>query len=259
MADASRQIAFEQTGLPSVLKNYHLAVPPNQREYSWTDREVTQLLQDLTKAVSDGADSFSRIVTIPRGKDDLEVVDGQQRLATTAMLLAAIRDYLRDTGDQSMTVEMITNYFLTGIDLRQDARVARLRLNVDDNDLFSWIVTGNKNDTQPAKQRISHERMLVAYKLCAEHVRQIVAPLQPTERANLLKAWLSFLEHNSLIVLLRVPDDADAYKMFETLNDRGLRTSQADLIKNYTCLAAQAAVFRKCKHAGVQCAGLWSQ
>ena len=34
-------------------------------------------------------------------------------------------------------------------------------------------------------------------------------------------------------VLLRVPNDADAYKMFETLNDRGLRTSQADLIKNY--------------------------
>ena len=34
-------------------------------------------------------------------------------------------------------------------------------------------------------------------------------------------------------MLLKVPDDADAYKMFETLNDRGLRTSQADLVKNY--------------------------
>jgi hypothetical protein len=34
-------------------------------------------------------------------------------------------------------------------------------------------------------------------------------------------------------VLLRVPNDADAYRMFETLNDRGLRTSQSDLVKNY--------------------------
>ena len=36
-----------------------------------------------------------------------------------------------------------------------------------------------------------------------------------------------------MVVLLRVPSGANAYKMFETLNDRGLRTSQADLIKNY--------------------------
>ena len=35
------------------------------------------------------------------------------------------------------------------------------------------------------------------------------------------------------MVLLKVPDDSDAYRMFGTLNDRGLRTSQADLIKNY--------------------------
>jgi len=233
MADAARQIAFEQMGLASVLKSYHLAVPPNQREYSWTDREVTQLLQDLSKSMADGVDYFlGTIVTIPRGQDELEVVDGQQRLATTAMLLAAIRDYLRDSGDKSMTVEMITNYFLTGIDLRQDARVARLKLNVDDNELFSWIVTSN-GSPQPVKQRISHERMLTAYELCAAHVRRIVAPLESTEHANLLKAWLALLEHSALIVLLRVPDDADAYKMFETLNDRGLRTSQADLIKNY--------------------------
>jgi uncharacterized protein with ParB-like and HNH nuclease domain len=36
-----------------------------------------------------------------------------------------------------------------------------------------------------------------------------------------------------VVVLVRVPSGANAYKMFETLNDRGLRTSQADLIKNY--------------------------
>ena len=35
------------------------------------------------------------------------------------------------------------------------------------------------------------------------------------------------------MVLLRVPSDANAYKMFETLNDRGLKTSQSDLVKNY--------------------------
>jgi uncharacterized protein DUF1524 len=41
------------------------------------------------------------------------------------------------------------------------------------------------------------------------------------------------MESRALTVLLRVPNDADAYRMFETLNDRGLKTSQSDLVKNY--------------------------
>ena len=41
------------------------------------------------------------------------------------------------------------------------------------------------------------------------------------------------METRAVVVLLRVPNDADAYRMFETLNDRGLRSSQSDLVKNY--------------------------
>jgi hypothetical protein len=48
-----------------------------------------------------------------------------------------------------------------------------------------------------------------------------------------LNKWISFVEHNAQVVLLKVPTEANAYKMFETLNDRGLRTSQSDLVKNY--------------------------
>jgi hypothetical protein len=66
-----------------------------------------------------------------------------------------------------------------------------------------------------------------------KHVRAIVASLDPKDHGDLLNGWVSFIEHRAMVVLLRVPNDANAYKMFETLNDRGLRTSQADLIKNY--------------------------
>jgi hypothetical protein len=48
-----------------------------------------------------------------------------------------------------------------------------------------------------------------------------------------LNKWVDFLESRATIVLLKVSDDSNAYRMFETLNDRGLRVSQADLIKNY--------------------------
>ena len=83
--DTKSQIAFEQCGLGSVLKHNQLVVPANQREYSWTDRQVGfQLFQDFAKAISDDEPGYflGTIVTIPRATGNLEVVDGQQRLAT---------------------------------------------------------------------------------------------------------------------------------------------------------------------------------
>jgi hypothetical protein len=230
MTESKSEIGFQQAGLGSILKHNRLVVPPNQREYAWTDRQVKQLLQDFARAINDGDDYFlGTIVTIPRMNGTLEVVDGQQRLATTAILLAAIRDYLSDRHEDFL-VEAINNEFLTGIDRGRRERVPKLKLNVDDNELFSHIVTSHP---LPNPSKDSHERLLVAAEEARKHVRSIVASYDAKDHGDLLDRWVSFIEQKALAVLLRVPDDADAYKMFETLNDRGLRTSQADLIKNY--------------------------
>src|SRR5450759_220437 len=116
MPTSNSQIAFEELGLGSLLKRYHLRIPPNQREYAWTERENTQLLQDFAKAINEAGTYFlGTIVTIPRGEGALEVVDGQQRLATIAILLAAIRDYLRGK-NEDVIVQSIESDFLSGID-----------------------------------------------------------------------------------------------------------------------------------------------
>jgi Protein of unknown function DUF262/Protein of unknown function (DUF1524) len=233
MNDTKSQIAFEQCGLGSVLKHNQLVVPSNQREYSWTERQVVQLFQDFAKAIADDEPGYflGTIVTIPRATGNLEVVDGQQRLATTAILLAAIRDYLK--GKEEVLVESINNEFLTGIDRNKRARVPKLRLNVDDNHLSGWIIARPTGEQEPATTRDSHALLKQAYSEATKHVRNIVSTLDPKDHGDLLNTWVSFVEHRALVVLLRVPNDANAYKMFETLNDRGLRTSQADLIKNY--------------------------
>lgn len=233
MPEAKAQVAFDQAGLGSVLKQFTLAVPPNQRDYAWTDEEVIQLFQDFARAIREDESYFlGTIVTIPRANELLEVVDGQQRLATTAILLSAIREYLAERGE-TVLVESIDNEFLTGIDRNRRERVPKLTLNVDDNDLFGQIVRGLPVDMAPESPRPSHELLLDALRIARAHVRAIVAGLDVKDHGDLLNAWVSFIEHQALVVLLRVPDDADAYRMFETLNDRGLRTSQVDLIKNY--------------------------
>lgn len=233
MAEAKGQIAFEELGLGSLLKRYRLRVPSNQREYAWTEREVTDLLQDFALAINEAKPYFlGTIVTIPRGEGTLEVVDGQQRLATTAILLSAIRDYARERDDDFLVTSIDTE-FLSGIDRGRRQLVPKLTLNLDDNELFNQIVTGPADAPELVAQRASHERLLLARTEARGHVRRIVAPFDEKEHGDVLNRWISFIEFQALAILLRVPSDADAFKMFETLNDRGLRTSQADLIKNY--------------------------
>lgn len=231
MSSAGTDISFSQLGIGSVLRQHQLAVPSNQREYSWTSKEVRTLFQDIAKAISDGERSYflGTIVTIPRGNDVLEVSDGQQRLATTAILLSAIRDYLRDR--EPMIAESINNEFLTGIERTSRARIPRLRLNVDDNEYFRARLTAEVPEPQATKP--SHKLLDAAFAEAKAQVRKIVAGLDEKDHGDLLNRWIDFIQSRAVVVLLIVMNEANAYRMFETLNDRGLKTSQADLVKNY--------------------------
>lgn len=230
MSDAQTQIGFDQLGLGGILRGYQLVVPPNQREYAWGEREIVNLFQDFAKAIGDNETSYflGTIVTVPRAAGTLEVIDGQQRLATTAILLAAIRDFLRDS--EPVIAEDIENGFLTGIDRAKRERIPKLRLNLDDNEFFRARVLAGEA-VEPT--RSSHERLAQALTEARAQVRRIVSTVASQDQGDVLNRWVNFIESRALAVLLRVPSDANAYKMFETLNDRGLKTSQADLVKNY--------------------------
>lgn len=235
MTDSERQIGFEQLGIGSVLSRHSLFVPPNQREFSWTEREVQALFHDFHKAIADSDKSqgyfLGSIVTIPRKLGELEVVDGQQRLATTAILLAAIRDALKGRDADKLIVDDIEHKFLTTIDRIARERVPRLRLNVTDGNFFKIRLV--EGDIAARKTASSHILIDNAFKYANEHVSQLLKGFSDKDYGDILNKWVEFIEHRAIVILLKVPSAVNAYKMFETLNDRGLRTSQSDLVKNY--------------------------
>jgi hypothetical protein len=231
MVEAEAEIGFAQLGLGSVLKQNQLKVPTNQREYAWETREVRTLLQDFAREVS-GADRtyfLGTIVTIPRPDGYLEVVDGQQRLATTAILLAAIRDFLKQS-EPELSGSIATE-FLTYFNRHTRSRIPRLRLNVDDDDFFRRLVEGEQPPPEPMK--LSHSLLAEAFREASKQVKNIVADLDSKDHGNELNRWVDFIETRAAVILSRVPNAANAYRMFETLNDRGKRVSQSDLVKNY--------------------------
>lgn len=230
MSDSDNQIGFEQTGLGALLKGNQLVVPINQRDYAWEKKEVTTLFKDIERSISGGQGSYflGTIVTIPRS-GSLEVVDGQQRLATTAILLSAIRDYIEPL--VPLLAESINGEILTRIDREVLDRVPSLRLNLDDNDYFRARLT--RTPPIPIPTKPSHRLLEAAFTEAERRVKAIVAGLDQKDHGPRLNQWVNFLEKKAEVILLKVPNAANAYRIFETLNDRGKRASQSDLVKNH--------------------------
>ena len=120
--------------------------------------------------------------------------------------------------------------FLSSIDPQARERVSRIRLNMTDASYFDRTVL-KRESVQPTAA--SHRLIGQALRLHASMCRKYCSPAtRRTTGMFSIDGW-RFSEHRAIVILLKVPTEANAYKMFETLNDRGLRTSQADLVKNY--------------------------
>ena len=227
----TKGFSFEDSGIAKIFKLYRLEVPLYQREYSWTLDEVEDLLTDLQRAKHEQTDHFlGTIVTINQGAGKpLQIVDGQQRLTTTSLLIAAIRDEQRDLGRPEIALGEIARDYLSKFDIHEDEAILVLTLNVDDREFYGALVTGNP--CEPTRE--SHFKIRDAHNAARKFVKSLLKPFAENDRISALNDWLKFLDLSASVILVKTENASRAFKMFETLNDRGLKTSQADLVKSF--------------------------
>ncbi len=228
----TQNIIFEYKGIASIFKLTRLKVPLNQREYSWEERQIDDLFQDFSNAIKSKKVAYflGTIVLAEGGRDIPEIIDGQQRLATISILLTAIRNHFLNKGDNDMRNSIDADYLIT-YDRVKKEKVPKLTLNIDDNEYFRNRVI--LNDIKVKQTKESHKRMDFAAQRAEQKVQEIIQGVTDRNANDLLNEWLDFLENKATIIILRVPDELSAFMMFETLNDRGLKTTQADLLKNF--------------------------
>ena len=249
MSSGSRsqlEVEFKNLGIASALDQFQLLVPPNQRPYAWDKSQVERLFQDYSQSVvQDNPTYFLGTIVLTRGNvpNRFEVADGQQRLATTSILIAAIRDYLYTKGGSAKTAsEKYTADYLLDYDEMEGEAVPKLVLNTEDNDFFINHILLRPDDESRRSDEPksgSRRRLYEAAELARIHVNNVVATLPELERSKRLYQWIRFLRDNAVVIVITVPDYLDAFTMFETLNDRGLRASQVDILKNYLFSRAQ--------------------
>lgn len=228
-------IDFDLDGIGHQLADRLLEVPEYQRSYSWGrggDVQIEDYCNDLAAAYkSTPREYFLGTLVLSKeggtaGRDT--VIDGQQRLATTTLLLAAIRDYLRGNAEATRA-DNIHKKYIGSYDDEADTYEPRLSLNVDDDDFFRDRVV---NGGTEAPSRESHDLILRAY----DKLKAFVAGLAADAGTNWvleLVEWRKFIEQDVRVIHVTVPTESDAFLIFETLNDRGLDLTLADLLQNY--------------------------
>ncbi len=238
---AASRYQFESKGIGDLLRQGRLAVPPNQRSYAWEDRHIQDLLEDLEVAISSDDDEYflGTVVLVETPKQAPSIADGQQRLATVSVLLARIRDRLHRI-NRTAAAGKVDDDFLRSVDMETEERVPRLALNLEDNEYFKARILAGPGDRdfsadERAKEamRPSNKRLLAASELIEGFVTALLEPVRHDNQSAVLARWVRFLENKTTVVVVRVSDEIGAYRIFETLNDRGLRASQADILKNY--------------------------
>ncbi len=246
MAGKGLGLNVTDAGIAATLNQHLLMVPPNQRSYAWEDSHVQTLFEDLSVAISNNSQTYflGTVVLTQGGADRLEVADGQQRLATTSILIAAIRDYLESLGpNERKAAEKYTSEYLLIYDEMSGEHTPKLQMNYEDNDFFlNHILISAKDIKRPPFDSAvpSHQRLYRAAELAKSHVENVVAQFsKPVDKAKALYTWIKFLRESAMVIAIRVPDHINAYTMFETLNDRGLRASQTDILKNFLFGKAQ--------------------
>ena len=231
---SKNNIDFQVSGIASTIKMGGLTVPKYQRSYAWEEKHINDLLTDFGTAIKEKRDEyFLGSIVLLEEKDTLQVVDGQQRLATCSILIAAIRDFLFEENDSERADDIEKEYLISKERRSQEYR-AKLKLNSTDHDFFQKYVLVYSAQNEKRKIKPSHEshkKIKKAAQLTRVFVKNLTSVVRdPNDQ---LIDWLDYLDDSIKIIRVKVPDGVNAFTIFETLNDRGLDLAISDLLKNY--------------------------
>lgn len=216
-------------------------IPRYQREYTWNQRDWANLYDDITQNDA-GYFLGSFIVvngTVNSKMDTIhyEVIDGQQRLTTLSLLLAALYTRImehKDSIDDDMMLDDIRP-LRNRLILKSDKSKTRVIPQVQNHNLkdYRWILKEHIGlDAVMQKPKfLGLRKMSKAFNYFYDRLGEDVEGRDGIECVRCLLD-ICRLVCSAVVVQITVDSHADAYTLFASLNNRGVPLSAVDLIKN---------------------------
>ncbi|MEU2395582.1 DUF262 domain-containing protein [Streptomyces sp. NPDC007369] len=222
----------------------------SQRQYAWTKKEVDVYWADIEKfmeARRSGRESASEyfigpVVTITaESKQGRSLLDGQQRLTTSTLLIAAIRDVLwgMKSPEGVSSANNIQRDYIARKSGRKEPMEYFLVLSLFDRDFFRDYIQDWNEITGSCPQieepsRPSHRLILDAYNNFRGKIgARLQSYADDESRLDYLDSLRECLINGLVFVEIQTPSSSDANEVFETINSRGKDLSTVDLVRNF--------------------------
>lgn len=200
-----------------------------QREYAWQERQIRELIDDLTgkfldaydpaharHQVADYGQYFLGSIVISNKNGHRYIVDGQQRLTSLTLLLIFLHHKQKQEPERTDVLNLIFS-----------SRYGRKSFNLDVPDrveVMQYLLDEATIDVAGKSESVRN--IVSRYGDIADHLPEELT-------GTSLVYFVDWLLENVYLVEIEAYSDEEAYTIFETMNDRGLSLSLAEMLKGY--------------------------
>lgn len=216
----------------------YFKIPRFQRPYSWTEEEVKNFWEDVV--IGEYEHYFiGSMVVYQTEKPYYGIVDGQQRLTTITLILAAIRNSFIEYDEENLALG-IHNY----IEKANIDNINEFILNSESSfPYFQNYIQSFKSEKIDCVVGNEELNLKIAFEIINKNLYSIIPKndKNPTQTDLLNERKFGIIEkikeiRNKILslklVFIQLDNEDDAYLIFETLNTRGKELTTSDLVKN---------------------------
>lgn len=216
-------------------------IPRFQRDYSWENDHWEDLWADILAMLkTDGENSHYMGYLVLQSPDDktFDVIDGQQRLTTISLIVLAVLKNIQrliDSGNEAeanaQRLNQIRQTYIGYLDPVTLIPRPKLTLNRNNNNYFQSYLIPLGHLPQRGFRASEH----LLRKAFEWFDKQVAVYLKEStgDEGKRLAQLIENISDRLFFTVITVTDELNAYKVFETLNARGVRLSATDLLKNY--------------------------
>jgi len=225
-----REIRGNAKNIRSLLGGAKFTIDYYQREYRWEKKQVTELIDDLCDKFMDSHEAgnersaaidnyghyFLGSIIISDKDGQKFIIDGQQRITSLTLLLIQIHQKLEEEDQKKEIANLIYSY-----------KAGRRSFNLDVEErtaCLDALFAGQPFEEHDQPESIVN--ILGRYQDIEEHFPEELG-------ADTLPYFADWLIESVYLVEITAYSDADAYTIFETMNDRGLSLTPTDMLKGY--------------------------
>ena len=225
-----REILGQAKTVRALLKGVKYSIDYYQREYKWQDKQIQELVDDLTtkfleeydelhdrKRVAEYAPYFLGSIIISKKDSANFLVDGQQRLTSLTLLLVYLRRLQSESAGHKVNVDELIASEMYG---QQSFNIDVLERESVMQALFDGVAFDSTGQTESVQNLYQRYQDIASY-----FPDEVQGPTLPY--------FIDWLTTKVYLVEITAFSDEEAYTIFETMNDRGLSLSPTDMLKGY--------------------------